>query len=84
MKKTLLGICIGALLSLGLASCGEKLLTDEQVQAEITKRFEAQKTEVEAQENQACDANFEARVADELSKLTTAAAEQAAQQAPTR
>lgn len=84
MKKTLLGILAGAALTLTMASCGDKLLTDEQVQAEITKRFEAQKTEVEAQENQACDAAFDTRVADELSKLTTAAAEQAAQQPATR
>ena len=74
MKKTLLGICIGALLSLGLASCGEKLLTDEQVQAEIEKDFEAGKGAVETEMNDKCDAEFEARVVAEVERLKAEAA----------
>lgn len=69
MKKTLLGICMGALLSLGLASCGEKLLTDEQVQAEIEKGFEASKGAIETEMNDKCEAEFEARVVAEVERL---------------
>ena len=62
MKKSVLGILAGAALMFSLASCGEKLLTDEQVQAEITKGFDAGKAAVEQEMSAKCDADFEARV----------------------
>ena len=69
MKKTFLGIFSGLILTIGLMSCGEKLLTDEQVQAEITKGFEAGKVAVESEETAKCDAEFEARVTAEVDRL---------------
>ena len=62
MKKSLLGILAGAALMFSMASCGEKLLTDEQVQAEITKGYEAGKAAVEQEMTAKCEADFEARV----------------------
>lgn len=69
MKKTLLGMIAGALLSFSLASCGEKLLSDEQVQAEIQKGFDAGKDAIESDETAKCDAEFETRVAAEVDRL---------------
>lgn len=60
MKKTLLGLFTIALL--GLASCGEKLLTEAEVTAEITKGIDAGKAAVIDEESKACDAGFDARV----------------------
>jgi hypothetical protein len=62
MKKTLLGIF--AIATLSLASCGETLLTEEQVTAEITKGIEAGKTAITTEESAACDASFDARVSE--------------------
>jgi hypothetical protein len=62
MKKSVLGILAGAAMMFSMASCGEKLLTDEQVQAEITKGFDAGKAAVEQEMSAKCDADFEARV----------------------
>ncbi|MFN0176814.1 MAG: hypothetical protein ACKVU0_19390 [Saprospiraceae bacterium] len=62
MKKSILGILAGAALIFSMASCGEKLLTDEQVQAEITKGYEAGKAAVEQEMTAKCEADFEARV----------------------
>ncbi len=69
MKKTILGICSGLLLSLGMMSCGEKLLTDEQVQAEIQKGVEAGKATIDTEETAKCDAEFDARVTAEFDRL---------------
>lgn len=68
MKKTLLGLL--AVATIGLASCGEKLLTEAEVQAEITKGIDAGKAAIISEEAAACDANFEARVAEEVQKKT--------------
>ena len=62
MKKSILGILAGAALMFSMASCGEKLLTDEQVQAEITKGYEAGKAAGEQEMTAKCEADFEARV----------------------
>lgn len=69
MKKTLLGIFSGLLLTLALMSCGEKLLTDAQVQADIQSGVEAGKVGIETEENAKCDADFEARVTAEVDRL---------------
>lgn len=69
MKKTIFGIAAAALLTFGMTSCGEKLLTPEQVQAEIQKGFEAGRATVENEENAKCDADFEVRVAAEVDRL---------------
>jgi hypothetical protein len=37
MKKSVLGILAGAALMISMASCGEKLLTEEQVQLKSPK-----------------------------------------------
>ena len=62
MKKSVLGILVGAAMMFSMASCGEKLLTDEQIQAEITKGFDAGKAAVEQEMTAKCDADFESRV----------------------
>jgi hypothetical protein len=54
---------------ISMASCGEKLLTEEQVQAEITKGFDAGKAAVEQEMSAKCDAEFEGRVTAELDRL---------------
>ncbi len=79
MKKTLLIPAVAALLTLGLSSCGEKLLTPEQVEAEIAKGVEAGKATIDAEENAKCEAEFEARVNAEFERLK---AEREAQQMP--
>jgi len=69
MKKSVLGILAGAVLMFSMASCGEKLLTDEQVQAEIQKGFDAGKAAVEQEMTAKCDAEFETRVTAEVDRL---------------
>lgn len=69
MKKTLFVHAIAALLTLGLSSCGEKLLTPEQVEAEIAKGVEAGKAAIDTEENAKCDAEFESRVNAEFERL---------------
>jgi len=73
MKKTILGIAAAAMFTLGMTSCGEKLLTPEQVQAEIQKGVEAGTASIESEENAKCDAEFEARVSAEVERLKVAA-----------
>jgi hypothetical protein len=74
MKKTVLGILAGAALTFSMASCGEKLLTDEQVQAEIQKGFDAGKASVETEMDAKCQADFETRVTAEVDRLKAEAA----------
>ncbi|MCC6461967.1 MAG: hypothetical protein IT260_15950 [Saprospiraceae bacterium] len=69
MKKTLLGMLVGGLLTFGLSSCGETLLTDEQVKAEIEKGFADGKGAIETEMNDKCDAEFEARVTAEVDRM---------------
>lgn len=73
MKKTVLGILAGAAFTLSMASCGEKLLTPEQVQAEITAGFDAGKAAVEAEVNGQCEAEFETKVTEKVNMLDQAA-----------
>ena len=69
MKKSVLGILAGAALMFTMASCGEKLLTEEQVQAEIQKGFDAGKAAVDQEMQAKCDADFETRVTAEVDRL---------------
>jgi hypothetical protein len=69
MKKTLLGIIAVFALAICMTSCGEKLLTDEQVQAEIQKGVEAGMGAIESEESAKCDAEFETRVLAEVERL---------------
>ena len=69
MKKTLIGMIAGVMLTFALSSCGEKLLTEEQVQAEIQKGVDAGKGAIESEEIAKCDAEFEARVTAEVDRL---------------
>jgi ABC-type phosphate/phosphonate transport system substrate-binding protein len=69
MKKSVLGILAGAALMFTAASCGEKLLTAEQVQAEVQKGFDAGKAAVESEMDAKCDADFEARVTSEVDRM---------------
>jgi hypothetical protein len=80
MKKTVLSILAGAALTFSMASCGEKLLTDEQMQVEIQKGFDAGKAAVETEMDAKCTADFETRVIAEVDRLKAeaAAAEEAA------
>ncbi|MEZ4921509.1 MAG: hypothetical protein R2792_20625 [Saprospiraceae bacterium] len=70
MKKTVMGILLGAAFTLSMASCGETLLTDEQVAAEIAAKVEEGKPAIETEENALCDEQFDARVAEELAKMS--------------
>ena len=58
MKKTLFGSLVAFVLAIGLASCGEKLLTPEQVEAEINKGVEAGMPAVKTTEDANCEASF--------------------------
>ncbi|MBL7829280.1 MAG: hypothetical protein JNJ57_21775 [Saprospiraceae bacterium] len=69
MKKTVLGILAGAALTLSMASCGEKLLTDAQVQAKIEEGFNAGKAAVETEMDAKCEADFETRVTAEVDRM---------------
>lgn len=69
MKKTLLGTLAVFVLALAMTSCGEKLLTEEQVQAEIQKGVEAGMGAIESEENAKCTAEFEDRVVAEFERL---------------
>jgi hypothetical protein len=78
MKKALLGLFTMA--TLGLASCGEKLLTEAEVTAEITKGIDAGKAAVIDEESKVCDAGFDARVEEGVqAKVAEAAAVKAAE-----
>ncbi len=65
MKKMILGIFT----VLSMASCGEKLLTPEQVNAKVEEGFTAQKATIEAEESAKCDAEFQTRVSAEVDRL---------------
>ena len=82
MKKTALAFLTGTAMLLSLASCGEKLLTPEQVDAAITQGFEAGKGAIETAENAKCDAEFETRVQEKVNELDVAAQNAAATPAP--
>ncbi|HND89027.1 MAG TPA: hypothetical protein PK971_11895 [Saprospiraceae bacterium] len=82
MKKNALTLLAAAALTLSLASCGEKLLTPEQVDAAITQGFEAGKAAVESAENSKCDAAFEQRVQEKVNALDMAAQEAAKEAMP--
>jgi predicted small lipoprotein YifL len=69
MKKSVLGILAGAALMFSMASCGEKLLTDEQVKAEIQKGFDDGKAAVQQEMSAKCDSEFEARVTAEVDRM---------------
>ena len=69
MKKSLLGMLAGAALCLTAVSCGDKLLTEEQVQAEIQKGYEAGRPAVEDEMNAKCDSEFEMRVTAAVDSL---------------
>ena len=69
MKKIVLSILAGAALTFSMASCGEKLLTDEQVQAEIQKRFDEGKAAVETEMDAKCQADYETRVTAEFERM---------------
>lgn len=79
MKKTFFGILAGAMLTLFMASCGEKLLTQEQFDAEVNKKVEASRAAVESEMNAKCDADFEARVQERVNQLDQEAAAAAGQ-----
>ena len=83
MKKTVIGIFAVATMALALTSCGEKLLTDAQVQEEIQKGFDAGKAAIESEMTAKCDAEFESRVTAEFDRMK-AEAEQAAAAQPTK
>jgi len=69
MKKTIIGIFAGAALTISMASCGEKLLTQEQFDVEVTKKVEAGRAAVESEMNAKCEAEFETRVQERVNQL---------------
>lgn len=82
MKKTVLSILAASVLIFSMASCGEKLLTEEQVQTEIQKGFDAGKAGVETEMDAKCQANFETRVTAEVDRLKAEAEAAAAAAMP--
>ncbi|MCC7245870.1 MAG: hypothetical protein IT269_09335 [Saprospiraceae bacterium] len=87
MKKTVITLFAGALLAFSLASCGEKLLTPEQVQAEIAKGVEAGKPAIQQEMDAKCTSEMEARVEAEYQRMVedhNAMKEQEAATAPTK
>lgn len=78
MKKTALAFLTGTAMLFSLASCGEKLLTPEQVDAAVTQGFETGKAAIETAENAKCEADFEQRVQEQINALDVAAQEAAA------
>jgi hypothetical protein len=73
MKKNILGILVGATLTLSMVSCGESLLKEEQVQAEILKGVEAGKPAIQQEEEAICESTFEDRVNAEVENMKAAA-----------
>lgn len=69
MKNSVLGLFAAVCLAFSLSSCGEKLLTPEQVAAEVQKGFDAGKAAVESEMNAKCDSDFNARVTAEVDRL---------------
>lgn len=69
MKKSVLGLFAAASIAFAMTSCGEKLLTPEQVAAEVQAGFDAGKAAVEAEMDAKCNADFEARVTAEVDRL---------------
>jgi hypothetical protein len=82
MKKTVLCFLAGAALTFSLSSCGEKLMTPEQMSAKVEEGFQAGKAAVENEVNTACDAAFEAAVTAKVAELEAAAAQAAQEAAP--
>lgn len=67
MKKVVFGLF--AVATFGLASCGEKLLTDAEVAQQITAKYEAGKAAVEQEMDAKCTADFDARVEAEAQRI---------------
>lgn len=82
MKKTVLGILAGLALTFSMTSCGEKLLTEDQVQTEIQKGYDAGKAAVETEMDAKCQADFETRVTAEVDRLKAEADAAAAEMVP--
>lgn len=82
MKKTVLSILAASVLIFSMASCGEKLLTEEQVQAEIQKGFDLGKANVETEMDAKCQADFETRVTAEVDRMKAEAEAAAAAEMP--
>jgi len=80
MKKTVIGIFAVAAMTFALSSCGEKLLTDAQVQEEIQKGFDAGKAAAESEMATKCDSEFEVRATAEFDRMKTEFANAAATQ----
>lgn len=80
MKKTMMAFFAGALLTLSLASCGPKLMTQAEMDAAINTGYETTRATVEAEEDQACQASFEQRVQEKVNMMDMEA-QQAAEQA---
>ncbi|MCB0527275.1 MAG: hypothetical protein R2791_13185 [Saprospiraceae bacterium] len=74
MKKTVLGMLAGAALMFCMSSCGEKLLTQEQFDAEVQKIVDAGRADAENEMNAKCDAEFETRVQERVHELDMEAA----------
>lgn len=67
MKKVVFGLF--ALATFGLASCGEKLLTEAEVAAQITAKYDVAKAAVEQEMDAKCTADFDARVEAEAMRI---------------
>ncbi len=80
MKKTMMALFAGAMLTFSLASCGPKLMTQAEMDAAINSGYETARVTVEAEEDQACQANFDQRVQEKVNMMDMEA-QQAAQQA---
>jgi predicted small lipoprotein YifL len=70
MKKMLFGFLTATALTMSLASCGEKLLTPEQVNAKIEEGFTAGQAAIVSEMSAKCDADFESRVTADVQRIT--------------
>jgi hypothetical protein len=70
MKKTVFGV-LAAFVVIAMTSCGGGK-TPEQIEAEAVKKFDAQKSELEATATQACDASRAGVITAALDSMTQA------------
>jgi hypothetical protein len=69
MKKMLFGFLTATAMTMSLASCGEKLLTPEQINAKIEEGFTAGQAAITSEMSAKCDADFESRVTAEVNRI---------------
>jgi predicted small lipoprotein YifL len=83
MKKVVFGMIASAFLCFTLASCGEKLMSEAEVQAKIDELYNQQAAGVASELDAECDSQFESKVAAEVTRMEAEAAAAAPAPEPT-